>query len=114
MARFYSNENFPLPVVQFLREMGHDVLTTEESGHSNQAISDEDILKFSIRENRVVLTFNRKHFIKLHLDENSHSGIVVCTFDRNFNALAKRIDDAVRDKTNLQNELIRVNRDQQS
>jgi hypothetical protein len=28
MAQFYSNENFPLPVVDKLRELGHDVLTT--------------------------------------------------------------------------------------
>jgi hypothetical protein len=27
-ARLYSNENFPLPVVEALRMRGHDVLTT--------------------------------------------------------------------------------------
>lgn len=32
MARFYSNENFPLPVVERLRALGHDVLTTYEAG----------------------------------------------------------------------------------
>jgi len=26
MASFYTNENFPFKVVQYLREMGHDVL----------------------------------------------------------------------------------------
>ena len=30
MARLYSNENFPLPVVQKLRVFGHDVLTIQE------------------------------------------------------------------------------------
>ncbi|WP_442484067.1 DUF5615 family PIN-like protein [Aeoliella sp. SH292] len=37
MARLYANENFPLPIVQRLRELGHDVLTTldaETSGGS--------------------------------------------------------------------------------
>jgi hypothetical protein len=28
MARLYSNENFPLPVVEELRRLGHEVLTT--------------------------------------------------------------------------------------
>lgn len=28
MARLYSNENFPLPVVVALRALGHDVVTT--------------------------------------------------------------------------------------
>jgi hypothetical protein len=37
MARLYSNENFPLPVVEKLRELGHDVLTIQETGMSDQA-----------------------------------------------------------------------------
>ncbi|HEY4759482.1 MAG TPA: DUF5615 family PIN-like protein [Thermoguttaceae bacterium] len=35
MARFYANENFPLPVVEELRRLEHDVLTTQESGLKN-------------------------------------------------------------------------------
>lgn len=30
MARLYANENFPLPAVEELRRLGHDVLTTYE------------------------------------------------------------------------------------
>lgn len=30
MARLYSDENFPLPVVELLRGLGHDVLTARE------------------------------------------------------------------------------------
>jgi hypothetical protein len=37
MARLYSNENFPLPVVQELRNFGHDVLTVREAGNADQA-----------------------------------------------------------------------------
>ena len=32
MARLYANENFPLPVVEELRHLGHDVLTMQEAG----------------------------------------------------------------------------------
>lgn len=32
MARLYSNENFPLQVVEELRRLGHDVLTIQETG----------------------------------------------------------------------------------
>jgi Domain of unknown function (DUF5615) len=28
----YADENFPLPVVQELRRLGHDVLTAQEDG----------------------------------------------------------------------------------
>ena len=36
MARLYSNENFPLPVVLELRRLGHDVVTTQEAGLANE------------------------------------------------------------------------------
>ena len=39
MADCYANENFPLPVVEALRELGHNLLTTYESGKAGQAIS---------------------------------------------------------------------------
>lgn len=41
MARFYANENFPLPVVEALRQQGHDILTILETGLAGQAMSDE-------------------------------------------------------------------------
>ncbi len=31
MAKLYANENFPLKVVQALRTLGHDFLTSQES-----------------------------------------------------------------------------------
>lgn len=66
MARLYPNENFPLPVVEELRRLGHDVLTVQETGKGNQAVPDEDVLAFAVSENRAVLTLNRKHFVRLH------------------------------------------------
>jgi hypothetical protein len=38
MARPYANENFPLPVVEELRLLGHDVLTIQEMGQSGRAM----------------------------------------------------------------------------
>src|ERR1035437_1509613 len=32
MARLYPNENFPLPVIEKLQALGHDVLTVQEPG----------------------------------------------------------------------------------
>ena len=64
MADCYANENFPLPVVEVLRELGHNLLTTYESGKAGQAVSDEDILAFATAESRIVLTLNRRHFIR--------------------------------------------------
>ena len=40
MASLYSNENFPKRVVEELRRLGHDVLTSYETGRGNQRIPD--------------------------------------------------------------------------
>ena len=41
MASLYSNENFPLPVVEKLRALGHDVLTLQQTGKADQALPDK-------------------------------------------------------------------------
>jgi predicted nuclease of predicted toxin-antitoxin system len=110
MARFYSNENFPLPVVVRLRELGHDVLTIQETGKADQAIADREVLAFASGEGRAVLTLNRRHFIKLHQVSTNHAGIVVCTVDSDFTALAERISHAVVAQDRLAGHLIRINR----
>ena len=66
MARLYSNENFPLPVVEELRRLGHDVLTIQEAGKANQECPDEAVLASASADDRALLTINRKHFIRLH------------------------------------------------
>jgi hypothetical protein len=110
MAQLYANENFPLPVVEELRRRGHDVLTTYESGRAGIAVPDDEVLAFSVAEMRVLLTINRKHFIRLHHDKPDHAGIIVCTFDLDFAALAQRIHDALAAQGDINGQLIRINR----
>jgi len=110
MARLYTNENFPLPVVEKLRQLGHDVLTIQETGKAEQSTPDEEILAFASAQGRVVLTLNRKHFIRLHRTNPEHAGIIVCTFDPDFIAQARRIHAAIASKAQLLDQLIRVNR----
>jgi hypothetical protein len=43
VSRFYSNENFPLPVVEELRKLGHDVLTIQETGKADEACPDKEV-----------------------------------------------------------------------
>lgn len=108
MARLYANENFPLPVVEELRRLGHDVLTVQETGKGNQAVPDEEVLAFAVSENRAVL--NRKHFIRLHNSQPDHLGMIVCTFDPDFIGQASRIRSAIESQQRLDGQLIRVNR----
>lgn len=110
MARLYSNENFPLPVVEALRRLGHDVLTLQETGQAGRAMSDEAVLAFARSEGRTLLTFNRRHFIRLHGEQPDHAGIIVCTYDPDFDALAGRIHRELATTADMAGQLRRVNR----
>jgi len=113
MARLYADEGFPKPVVEELRRLGHDVVTAQEAGKASQKIPDADVLAFAISQNRAVLTRNRRHFIRLHSQTRSHSGIIVCTEDEDFLGQASRIDQAIAGLANLDNQLVRVYRPHQ-
>ena len=95
MARLYSNEN---------------VLTIQDTGKADQSLPDPEVLKFATIENRALLTLNRLHFIRLHQKNAGHAGIIVCTFDRDFEAQAKRIHGAISDYASLVGQLLRINR----
>jgi hypothetical protein len=112
VARLYSNENFPLPVVEELRRLGHDVLTVLEAGKAEQAISDEDVLTLATQLGRAVLTLNRRHFVRLHGERPQHAGIIVCTYDPDFVAQAGRIHQRLSATDDLAGQLLRVNRPQ--
>lgn len=112
MAMLYSNENFPMPVVEELRRLGHEVLTVLEAGKAEQAIADDEVLAFAVSLGRAVLTLNRKHFIRLHQEHPSHAGIVVCTFDPDFAGQAERIHALLQLHPQLTGQLLRVNRPQ--
>lgn len=111
MEKLYVNENFPLPIVIHLRKLGYDVLTSLEAGNANQSIPDDLVLSFSTAQNRVLLTINRKDFIKLHRLNPNHSGIIVCTEDVDFQALATRIHNEISNNlSQMKNNLLRVYR----
>lgn len=107
--RFYSNENFPRRVVDALRALGHDVLTSLDANRANQRIPDEEVLSYACEQKRAVLTHNRRDFIALHrATTGQHEGIVVCTVDADPAALARRIHDMVTTCGSLHGQLIRV------
>ena len=96
MARLYANENIAAQVVTELTRLGHDVVTSLEAGKANAAVPDTEVLAFAAAEHRVLLSYNRRHFVRLHQQRTKdHAGIVVCTFDPDFAGQAHRIHAAV-------------------
>ena len=110
MARLYTNENFPLQAAARLRTLGHDVLTTQDASKANLALGDEEVLTFATAAGRAVVTLNRRHFVRLHQKQPEHAGIVVCSFDPEFEDLADRVDRELRAAPDLKGVLLRVNR----
>jgi hypothetical protein len=108
VADLYTNENFPFPAADELRRLGHDVMTVQESGHGGQSIADDEVLRFATRQRRVLVTLNRRHFVRLHEENSGHMGIIACTADSDFIALASRIHAVIRAESPLQGRLTRV------
>jgi hypothetical protein len=78
MARFYTNENVPVQVVAELRRFGHDVMTSMEAGKANSAVPDKEVLAFAASGKRILVTLNRRHFLRLHQQRTEdHAGIVL-------------------------------------
>ena len=110
MARLLADENFPLPVVEALRRLGHDVLTMLDAGKANQRIPDADVLELARLQERAVLTPNRKHFVRLHQASAEHAGVIACTADLDFEGQARRVHEALASRGTLARVLIRLNR----
>jgi hypothetical protein len=109
MARLYGDEGFDYPVVEELRRLGHDGLTVQEASQGNRGTPDADVLAFAIVEGRAVLTYNRRHFIRLHTIVQPHARVIVCTWDPDVLALAARIHQALASHQVLDNQLLRIN-----
>jgi len=112
VARLFADENFPFPVVEALRRIGRDVMTVGDAGNAGQALTDEAILGFATADQRAVVTLNRRHFVRLHIADPNHAGIIVCTLDLDFDGQATRIDQTIAAEEPLSGRLIRVNRPQ--
>jgi hypothetical protein len=107
---FYADENFPLAVVVELRRLGHDVLTVFDDGRANKAISDERVLARAAKLKRVLITINRRDFLRLHNSGQEHAGMALCTFDADFIGQARRIHEACERESDLESKVLRVNR----
>jgi hypothetical protein len=106
MARFYADEDFPGPVVQILRDLGHDVLTVQEAGR--RGTGDPQVLADATADSRAVLTHNHRHYKRLHVTQ-AHAGIVSCSRDKDdLPGLAQRIHDATSALPSLANQFIRI------
>ncbi len=110
MASLFADENVRFSVVVALRDLGHDVLTALEDGRANQGIPDPEVLLHATALGRAVLTWNRRHFHKLHEVQPDHAGIVTYSDDPDNSALAQRIHQRITALATLAGQLVKVTR----
>jgi predicted nuclease of predicted toxin-antitoxin system len=106
--RLLADEDFPLPTVLRLRELGHDVVTVREAGIDNDETPDQQVLAVATSLSRALITHNRKHFRRLHRNNPHHAGMILCTRDSDFQRLGHRIHHAVSANQTLNGVLISV------
>jgi predicted nuclease of predicted toxin-antitoxin system len=110
VLKFYSNENFPIVMVNLLRAEKYDVLTSYEAGQANQGISDDLVLQYASTTGRILITENRQDFIDLHQTMSNHNGIIIFKHDRDYAGKIKAIIDFLNEENcgSLENRLLRV------
>jgi predicted nuclease of predicted toxin-antitoxin system len=109
VLKFYSNENFPIVMVNLLRAEGYDVLTSYEAGQANQGISDDLVLQYATTASRILITENRQDFIDLHRTVKYHAGIIIFKQDRDYAGKIKAIINFINEDSQLlENRLLRV------
>lgn len=113
MIDLYSNENFPIEMVNHLRELGYDVLTSYEAGQANQGIPDDAVLAYATQQNRAIITLNREDFIQLHRSGKTHCGMIICKDDRDYKSQIKFLNQTIGSLDFLTNRLIRVKKQNQ-
>ncbi len=78
-AKLYFDEDVSVILARVLLGRGFDVLTARDADMLRK--TDEEQLLFGTKQGRVIVTHNRRHFEKLHLDfvqqQLEHSGIVI-------------------------------------
>jgi hypothetical protein len=75
----YLDEHIQLGLGEALRARGVDILTTREAGKIG--VDDIDQLVFATENNRSLLSYDKRHFAKIHYDwmvfKKSHAGIIL-------------------------------------
>jgi len=96
-------------MVDLMRGMSYDVLTSYEAGQANRKIPDHVVLEYATRAGRIVITENRQDFLNLHSTTSNHAGIIICKADRDYTGKVQALHDFFAQDTHpMANRLLRV------
>ena len=90
---FYFDEDVSIIVARIMRAHGFDVVCAVEAQLRSK--SDEEQLRFAVKEGKVFVTHNIKDFLRLHKDyidkDLHHHGIILAIRRRNNYDFTKRL-----------------------
>ena len=73
--KMYANENLFNPIIDYLRYLGHDLLSLREAGHSGA--SDDEVYQVACEEKRVIITMDRDFSRMFRFSPKLCGGIIV-------------------------------------
>ena len=103
--KMFANENLFEPIIDFLRSLGHDVLSIRDSGLSG--ISDDEVYQRACREKLVIVTMDKDFSRMFRFPPQKCGGIVVVkiykrTVDETL-SIFKRFYESLQEKDILEN-----------
>ncbi len=73
--KFIADENLFEPIIEYLRELGYDVLSIREAGFSG--ISDEEVYQLACKEKRIIITMDKDFSRMFNFPPQKCGGIIV-------------------------------------
>ena len=103
--KMFANENLFEPIIDFLKSLGHDVLSIRDSGLSG--ISDDEVYQRACREKLVIVTMDKDFSRMFRFPPQKCGGIVVVkiykrTVDETL-SIFKRFYESLQEKDILEN-----------
>lgn len=73
--KIFANENLFDPIIEYLRSIGHDVLSIREAGLCG--ISDDEVYQLACKENRMIITMDKDFSRMFRFPPEACGGIIV-------------------------------------
>ena len=86
--RLLVDEHAPRSIVEALRQCGYDLIWVREQ---HRGMSDEDILRLSVEEQRLIVTFDKDFGELVYRRQIAHSGVLLVRIADNERCLQRLI-----------------------
>lgn len=107
--KFLANENIPWNVVKELQNKGYEITRVDEF---QKGMSDTEVLKLSVEQDRILLTFDKDFGEKVFRSKTTAKGIILLRFSsRSIAFIIQRITHLLEKFPDLEDNFIVVEED---